>query len=243
MLMQPLARGERMFRDPSNQPTFASPGFLCEYGDSYGPQSITFGSCSRSSYDHGDKPQMSYEAAAAIGPSTPSLYDQNSPASWKQRKDQTNILGSVSSYPQAVPFLEQEAHSGSKAAERNTELPLAGVQSHDASSSPLVTVGNSPSPTSRRRLHDHRSHEPSPITEQTTGFSAQGTSAVEVKNEGEKLRGGHQSREPGQKHSDGQAYEIPLDPNLVCPKCGQPFRHGEIQRLKLHFKRCGVRNQ
>ena len=238
MLAQPLATGERVFRDPLHQPAFTAQGFRSEYGDSHGPQSITFGSYSRPSYDQDYKQQMSHEAPPTIGSYTPP-YDQNSPSSWKQRKYQTHILASVSSNPQAGPFLEQEAHSRSKATERNTELPPAGVQSSDASPSQLVTVGNSPSPTPRRRRHDQHSHEPTPIAEQTTGFSAQGECAMEMKNEGEMLRGGHQPGEPGQARSDGKAYEIPLDPNLVCPKCGQKFRHGEIQRLKLHFDGCG----
>ena len=33
-------------------------------------------------------------------------------------------------------------------------------------------------------------------------------------------------------------YEIPFDPNLVCPKCKKPFRRGEIQRAKKHYLGC-----
>lgn len=231
-----------MLRDPLNQPGFALPRFRSEYGDSQGPQSITFGSYSRSSYDHDYKQQMSHEAPPMIGPYEP-LYDQSSPSNWNQRKYQTHILSSVSSNQQEVSFPEQEAHSRSKAAECNAELPPAGVQSHDASASQLVAVGNSPSPTSRQRPHNHRSHAPTPIAEQTTGFSAQGEGAMEMKNEGEMLRGSHQPGEPGQERSDGKTYEIPFDPNLVCPKCKQQFRHGEIQRLKLHFDGCGGQKQ
>ena len=35
-----------------------------------------------------------------------------------------------------------------------------------------------------------------------------------------------------------QGFEIPLDPNLVCSKCGRKFRHGEIQKLRKHFDKC-----
>ena len=245
MLEQPLATEGRMLRNHSNQPAFTSPGFLGEYGDSQGPQSITFGSYSPPSFDHDYKSQMSVEAPAAIGSSTP-LYDQNSSASWKPRKYQTHALGSVSSNPQAATLLEQEAHSRLKAAERHTDLPPTGVQPHDMSPSQLVTAGSNPSPTTRRRLHDHHTHKPSPEAEQTTGFSAQdflgGTGAMEIKSEGEKLRASHPG-ESGQEHSDDKVFEIPLDPNLVCPKCGRRFRHGEIQRLKLHFEGCGGQKQ
>ena len=34
------------------------------------------------------------------------------------------------------------------------------------------------------------------------------------------------------------SYVIPMDPNLVCPKCQKQFRHGEIQKLRLHYHRC-----
>ena len=34
------------------------------------------------------------------------------------------------------------------------------------------------------------------------------------------------------------AYEIPVDPNLVCPKCQKQFKHGEIQKLRLHYHQC-----
>ena len=30
------------------------------------------------------------------------------------------------------------------------------------------------------------------------------------------------------------SYEIPFDPNLICPKCGKQFRRGEIQYLRRH---------
>ena len=30
------------------------------------------------------------------------------------------------------------------------------------------------------------------------------------------------------------SFEIPLDPNLICPKCGKQFRRGEIQYLRRH---------
>ena len=59
MLDQPLATGRRMFRDHSNQPAFASPGFLEE---SQGPQSMTYGSYSRPSFDHDYNSQMSVVA-------------------------------------------------------------------------------------------------------------------------------------------------------------------------------------
>ena len=32
------------------------------------------------------------------------------------------------------------------------------------------------------------------------------------------------------------SYEIPLDPNLICPKCGKQFRRGEIQLLRKHHE-------
>ena len=34
------------------------------------------------------------------------------------------------------------------------------------------------------------------------------------------------------------SYEIPADPNLVCPKCQKQFKHGEIQKLRLHYHQC-----
>ena len=33
-------------------------------------------------------------------------------------------------------------------------------------------------------------------------------------------------------------FEIPFDPNLVCPKCGSQFRRGEIQVFKRHYGGC-----
>ena len=34
------------------------------------------------------------------------------------------------------------------------------------------------------------------------------------------------------------SFEIPFDPNLVCPKCGRQFRRGEIQKLRKHHRAC-----
>ena len=34
------------------------------------------------------------------------------------------------------------------------------------------------------------------------------------------------------------SFEIPFDPNLVCPKCGRQFRRGEIQKLRKHHITC-----
>ena len=30
--------------------------------------------------------------------------------------------------------------------------------------------------------------------------------------------------------------QLPYDPNLVCPKCGEMFCHGEIQKFKRHVE-------
>lgn len=35
---------------------------------------------------------------------------------------------------------------------------------------------------------------------------------------------------------DGERDDRPFDPNLVCPKCKQQFRIGEIQAYKKHYK-------
>ena len=35
-----------------------------------------------------------------------------------------------------------------------------------------------------------------------------------------------------------EVFEIPIDPNLKCSKCGRQFRHGEIQKLRKHFDQC-----
>ena len=35
----------------------------------------------------------------------------------------------------------------------------------------------------------------------------------------------------------------PFDPNLVCPKCKQQFRIGEIQEYKRHYKLCHSENK
>ena len=35
-----------------------------------------------------------------------------------------------------------------------------------------------------------------------------------------------------------QSFEIPYDPNLVCPKCGRQFRRGEIQKFRKHHEGC-----
>lgn len=35
--------------------------------------------------------------------------------------------------------------------------------------------------------------------------------------------------------SPGDSFEIPYDPNLVCPRCGRQFRRGEIQKLRRHY--------
>ena len=44
---------------------------------------------------------------------------------------------------------------------------------------------------------------------------------------------------PHQQQPQGEpGFQIPLDPNLVCSKCGRMFRHGEIQKLKKHFDQC-----
>ena len=38
-----------------------------------------------------------------------------------------------------------------------------------------------------------------------------------------------------------QSFEIPFDPNLVCPKCGRQFRRGEIQKFRKHHEGCSGR--
>ena len=35
-----------------------------------------------------------------------------------------------------------------------------------------------------------------------------------------------------------QSFEIPFDPNLICPKCGRQFRRGEIQKFRKHHEGC-----
>ena len=41
--------------------------------------------------------------------------------------------------------------------------------------------------------------------------------------------------------SDSMAsIEQPLDPNLVCLKCGLQFRQGEIQKYRAHYKSCTI---
>ena len=35
-----------------------------------------------------------------------------------------------------------------------------------------------------------------------------------------------------------QCFEIPYDPNLICPKCGKQFRRGEIQKFRKHHEGC-----
>ena len=46
-------------------------------------------------------------------------------------------------------------------------------------------------------------------------------------------------RTPKNEESD----ERPFDPNLVCPKCKQQFRIGEIQEYKRHYKLCHSENK
>ena len=49
----------------------------------------------------------------------------------------------------------------------------------------------------------------------------------------------HDQQLPNQQRLQGeQGFEIPLDPNLVCSKCGKMFRHGEIQKLRQHYDQC-----
>ena len=38
-----------------------------------------------------------------------------------------------------------------------------------------------------------------------------------------------------------QSFDIPYDPNLVCPKCGRQFRRGEIQKFRKHHEGCSGR--
>ena len=38
-----------------------------------------------------------------------------------------------------------------------------------------------------------------------------------------------------------QSFEIPFDPNLVCPKCGRQFHRGEIQKFRKHHEGCSGR--
>ena len=40
----------------------------------------------------------------------------------------------------------------------------------------------------------------------------------------------------GTGHDD--SFQIPYDPNLICPKCGKQFRRGEIQKLRKHHDGC-----
>ena len=40
----------------------------------------------------------------------------------------------------------------------------------------------------------------------------------------------------GTGHDD--SFQIPFDPNLICPKCGRQFRRGEIQKLRKHHDGC-----
>ena len=42
---------------------------------------------------------------------------------------------------------------------------------------------------------------------------------------------------------DEESDDRPFDPNLVCPKCKQQFRIGEIQEYKRHYKLCHSENK
>ena len=42
---------------------------------------------------------------------------------------------------------------------------------------------------------------------------------------------------------NGESDDRPFDPNLVCPKCKQQFRIGEIQEYKRHYKLCHSENK
>ena len=44
---------------------------------------------------------------------------------------------------------------------------------------------------------------------------------------------------PHEQQPQGKpGFKIPLNPNLVCSKCGTMFRHGEIQKLRKHYDQC-----
>ena len=42
----------------------------------------------------------------------------------------------------------------------------------------------------------------------------------------------------GEEYEPSSLLDVPLDPNLVCPMCGLPFRIGEIQKFKTHVQNC-----
>ena len=42
----------------------------------------------------------------------------------------------------------------------------------------------------------------------------------------------------GEEYETSSLPDVPLDPNLVCPMCGLPFRIGEIQKYKRHVQQC-----
>ena len=56
---------------------------------------------------------------------------------------------------------------------------------------------------------------------------------------GDDPQAGDGFRTPKNEESDDR----PFDPNLVCPKCKQQFRIGEIQEYKRHYKLCHSENK
>ena len=51
----------------------------------------------------------------------------------------------------------------------------------------------------------------------------------------------HQAAEEVQKEDDeneASLWEVPFDPNLVCPLCMKQFRLGELQKYKKHVGKC-----
>ena len=44
--------------------------------------------------------------------------------------------------------------------------------------------------------------------------------------------------EPAESIGSDDSFQIPFDPNLICPKCGRQFRRGEIQKLRKHHDGC-----
>ena len=44
--------------------------------------------------------------------------------------------------------------------------------------------------------------------------------------------------DPAESIGSDDSFQIPFDPNLVCPKCGRQFRRGQIQKFRKHHDGC-----